>query len=59
MSREPKAKLEHLKRDDETFDELLERLVNDETPITVGTWDSDTAAHARDAVVHSRESVEQ
>lgn len=58
VSNETKAKLDRLKRDDESFDELLERLANDEKPITVGAWDSDTADRARDAIDRSRESFE-
>lgn len=59
VSDETKAKLDRLKRDDESFDDLLERLVSDEEPITVGAWDSDTADRARDAVDRSRESFER
>lgn len=59
VSDETKAKLDRLKRDDESFDELLERLASDEEPITVGTWDSDTADRARDAIDRSRESFER
>ncbi|AHF99053.1 hypothetical protein HALLA_09385 [Halostagnicola larsenii XH-48] len=59
VSNETKAKLDRLKRDDESFDELLERLVNDEKPITVGAWDADTADRARDAIDRSRESFDR
>ncbi|MDS0477078.1 antitoxin VapB family protein [Natrinema sp. 1APR25-10V2] len=59
VSDETKAKLDRLKRDDESFDELLERLVSDEEPISVGVWDSETADRARDAVARSRESFER
>lgn len=59
VSDETKAKLDRLKRDDESFDELLERLASDEEPITVGAWDSETAARARDAVARSRESFDR
>ncbi|ADB62891.1 hypothetical protein Htur_4051 (plasmid) [Haloterrigena turkmenica DSM 5511] len=59
VSDETKAKLDRLKRDDESFDELLKRLASDEEPITVGAWDSDTADRARDAIDRSRESFER
>lgn len=59
VSDETKAKLDRLKRDDESFDELLKRLASDEEPITVGAWDSDTADRAREAVSRSRESFER
>ncbi len=59
VSDETKEKLDRLKRDDESFDELLERLVSDEEPISVGVWDSETADRARDAVARSRESFER
>ncbi|WP_339105965.1 antitoxin VapB family protein [Haloterrigena salinisoli] len=59
VSDETKEKLDRLKRDDESFDELLARLANEEEPITIGAWDSDTADNARDAVERSRESFGQ
>jgi predicted CopG family antitoxin len=54
-----KRMLERLKRDDETFDELLERLAQSEQPINVGAWSEEEADRARDAVARSRESFEQ
>jgi len=59
VSERTKAKLDRLKRDDESFDELLDRLTNEETPIKIGAWDSETADRARDAVARSRESFER
>lgn len=59
VSEETKAKLDRLKRDDESFDDLLDRLASDEEPIDVGSWDSDTADRARDAIDRSRESFER
>lgn len=56
VSDETKALLERLKRDDETFDELLHRLASDEQPINVGAWSSEKADRAREAVEESRES---
>jgi predicted CopG family antitoxin len=54
-----KRMLERLKREDETFDELLERLAQSEQPINVGAWSEEEGDSARDAVARSRESFEQ
>jgi hypothetical protein len=51
--------LERLKRDDETFDELLERLAQSENPIDIGAWSEEDAERAREAVKESRESFER
>ncbi|MDR9430725.1 MAG: antitoxin VapB family protein [Natronomonas sp.] len=59
VSDDTKAMLERLKGDDETFDELLERLVQREKPINVGAWSKKRADHAREAVDRSRESFER
>ncbi|MWV38550.1 antitoxin VapB family protein [Natrialba sp. INN-245] len=59
VSEETKAKLDRLKRGDESFDDLLERLATDEEPIDVGSWDSETADRARDAVDRSRSSFKR
>ncbi|QDX41297.1 antitoxin VapB family protein [Salarchaeum sp. JOR-1] len=59
VSDDTKALLERLKRDDETFDELLERLAQSEKPINVGAWSEDQADRARTAVKRSRESFER
>ena len=56
---ETKRMLESLKREDETFDELLERLAQKEKPIDVGAWDEEKADRARAAVERSRESFER
>jgi predicted CopG family antitoxin len=56
VSDETKELLERVKRDDETFDELLRRLAGDEQPIDIGAWSSETADRAREAVEESRES---
>lgn len=58
VSDETKRLLERLKREDETFDELIERLAKREKPIEVGAWDEAAAERARDAVERSRESFE-
>lgn len=59
VSDDTKRMLERLKRDDETFDELLERLVLSEEPIEIGAWDEAEADRAREAVKRSRESFER
>jgi len=59
VSDETKDLLERLKRDDETFDELLHRLASDEEPINIGAWSNEEADEAREAVRRSRESFER
>jgi predicted CopG family antitoxin len=54
-----KRMLESLKREDETFDELLERLAQSEKPINIGAWSEEEADNAREAVHRSRESFER
>jgi predicted CopG family antitoxin len=58
VSDDTKQMLERLKREDETFDELLERLAQSEKPINIGAWSETEAESARDAVTRSRESFE-
>ena len=59
VSDETKAKLEALKDEDETFDELLDRLTSHERPLEAGAWEgTDKADRARDAVKRTRESFE-
>jgi len=58
VSDDTKRMLEHLKRDDETFDELLERLAQSEKPIDIGAWGGEEAERVRTAVKRSRESFE-
>lgn len=55
VSEETKAKLDRLRREDESFDELLDRLASDERPIDIGAWNSDTADRARETIDRSRE----
>jgi predicted CopG family antitoxin len=59
VSDDTKKMLERLKREDETFDELLERLAQSEKPINIGAWSEDQADRAREAVERSRESFER
>ncbi|WP_096389640.1 DUF7557 family protein [Halopenitus persicus] len=59
VSDDTKRILERLKREDETFDELLERLAQSERPIDIGAWSGGKAERAREAVKRSRESFER
>jgi len=59
VSDDTKSKLERLKRDDETFDELIDRLADSEQPVNIGVWDDETAERARERVKESRESFER
>lgn len=59
VSDETKERLRQLKREDETFDELLRRLANDDEPIRVGAWSDEEAERARESVSRSRESFER
>lgn len=59
VSDDTKQMLESLKREDETFDELLERLARSEKPINIGAWSEKQADRAREAVERSRESFER
>lgn len=59
VSERTKKKLDRLKRDSESFDELLNRLANDDQPIEIGAWDSETADRAREAIDRSRKSFER
>lgn len=59
ISDDTKALLERLKREDETFDNLLERLALSEEPIEIGAWNEEEADHAREAVTRSRESFKR
>lgn len=56
VSDSTKRMLERLKRNGETFDELLERLVQSENLIDTGAWSEGDAERAREAVKESRES---
>jgi Uncharacterized ACR, COG1753. len=59
VSDDTKQMLESLKREDETFDELLERLAQSEKPINIGTWSEEQADRAREAIERSWGSFEQ
>lgn len=59
VSEGTKKKLERLKRDDESFDDLLARLASETEPIAVGTWSDEQADRALEAIQQSRESFER
>jgi predicted CopG family antitoxin len=59
VSDDTKRLLERLKQEDETFDQLLERLAKREQPIEIGAWSEDEADRARDAIERSRESFDR
>jgi predicted CopG family antitoxin len=59
VSDETKSKLSRLKRDDETWDEFLSRLADEEDPIDVGAWSEAEADRAREVVRASRESFQR
>lgn len=54
-----KRMLESLKREEETFDDLLKRLAQSEKPIDIGAWSEKEADKAREAVKRSRENFER
>ena len=58
VSDETKRKLEALKRDDESFDDLLDRLATNARSMEAGAWaGTSKAAHARDAINRTRETL--
>jgi predicted CopG family antitoxin len=60
VSDETKEKLARLKREDESWDEFLDRLANEGSGMTAGAWEgTDKAAKAREAIKRSRESFQQ
>ena len=60
VSDETKAKLARLKREDESWDELLDRLASEESSMNPGVWEGTGKAEpAREAVRRSRESFER
>ncbi|WP_135822435.1 DUF7557 family protein [Halostella litorea] len=57
VSDDTKDKLRHLKREDETWDELLDRLANESRSMNPGAWEgTGKAEKAREAIKRSRES---
>jgi predicted CopG family antitoxin len=51
-----KNRLDKLKRDNETWDEFLERVTSDEEPIEAGAWTDEEAEQAMEKIRESRES---
>jgi len=59
VSEDTKRSLEQLKRDGETFDELLTRLMAVEEPINVGAWSKAEADRVRETIERSRRSFDR
>jgi hypothetical protein len=51
-----KERLDRLKRDDETWDEFLERITATEDPIEAGAWSDEKAKRAKQSIRESREN---
>jgi hypothetical protein len=52
---ETKEWLDRLKRDDETWDEFLQRITATEEPIEAGAWSEDEVEQAKASIRQSRE----
>jgi len=52
---ETKMRLDRLKREDETWDEFLERFTATEEPIEAGAWSDEEAERAKESIRNSRE----
>lgn len=51
-----KERLDRLKRDDETWDEFLERITAIEQPIEAGAWSDEEAERAKESIRNAREN---
>ena len=51
-----KERLDRLKRDDETWDEFLQRVTATEQPIEAGAWSDEEADRAKESIRKSREN---
>ena len=51
-----KERLDRLKREDETWDEFLERMTATEEPIEAGAWSDEEADRAKESLRKSREN---
>jgi hypothetical protein len=51
-----KQRLDRLKREDETWDEFLDRITRTEEPIEAGAWSDEEAEAAKVSIRDSRES---
>lgn len=49
-----KERLDRLKREDETWDEFLERITTPEVPIEAGSWSDEEADRAKESIRKSR-----
>jgi predicted CopG family antitoxin len=59
VSEDTKKLLERLKREDETFDELLARIARESNTMNPGAWSSEKADAARERLKKSKESFER
>ena len=60
VSEDTKAKLARLKRDEESWDEFLDRLADERSTMNPAAWEGTGKAEAaREAVRQSRESFER
>jgi predicted CopG family antitoxin len=57
VSDDTKELLERLKREEETFDEVVARLARESDSMNAGVWDSEQADAAREVLQRSRESI--
>ena len=53
---ETKERLSRLKRNDETWDEFLQRVAVPEEPIEAGAWSDEEAERAKESIRNSREN---
>jgi hypothetical protein len=51
-----KERLDDLKRDDETWDEFLQRVTTTEEPIEAGAWSDKEADRAKESIRNAREN---
>jgi hypothetical protein len=51
-----RERLDRLKRDDETWDEFLERITATADPIEAGAWSDEKAKRAEESIRESREN---
>lgn len=59
VSEQTKEHLERLKREDESFDDLLRRIARENDSMNPGVWSSEQADAARERLRESRESFER
>jgi predicted CopG family antitoxin len=58
VSESTKEMLERLKTADESYDDLLVRLVGEEEPVNIGAWSDEEAEQAREAIRRNRERTQ-